>query len=67
MITEYSMTFFRPLELVESILLVLLYKTENIVVVCGVSLLFVLVVFCLFCFANKDYFTYFLEVSALFT
>jgi hypothetical protein len=40
MITEYSMTFFRPLELVESILLVLLYKTENIVVVCGVSLQF---------------------------
>jgi hypothetical protein len=39
MITEYTMTFFRPLERVESILLVLLYKTENIVVVCGVSLL----------------------------
>jgi hypothetical protein len=39
MITEYSMTLFRPLEHVESILLVLLYKTENIVVVCGVSLL----------------------------
>jgi hypothetical protein len=34
------MTLFRPLERVESILLVLLYKTENIVVVCGVSLSF---------------------------
>jgi hypothetical protein len=39
MITEYSMTLFRPLKRVESLLLVLLYKTENIVVVCGVSLL----------------------------
>jgi hypothetical protein len=38
MITEYSITVFRSVELIESILLVLLYKTENIVVVCGVGL-----------------------------